>query len=220
MAAWLAFLKSRLLLPPDPDRRRALGRGTGRASGVSAGTVAGDARCGRPLMARDQLGRDFFARGHTRRCHAGAQGDLYRDAAGSDAGLCAHPHPDEFRPFVMDRDAVFTMEQALERMRGLIGFAGDWTRYCRAICPRAGTAIRRAGARPRRRPLRPRWNWSKRASWRSGRPRPSRRSSCGKKDETHVGRYLKKKKKACSKRRRWPSRNAWSRRSCLPPPSR
>jgi segregation and condensation protein A len=27
---------------------------------------------------------------------------------------------------VMDRDAVFTMEQALERMRGLIGYAGDW----------------------------------------------------------------------------------------------
>lgn len=34
---------------------------------------------------------------------------------------------DEFRPFIMDRDAVFTMEQALERMRGLIGFAGAWT---------------------------------------------------------------------------------------------
>ena len=34
---------------------------------------------------------------------------------------------DEFRPFVMDRDAVFTMEQALERMRGMIGFAGTWT---------------------------------------------------------------------------------------------
>ena len=34
---------------------------------------------------------------------------------------------DEFRPFVMDRDSVLTMEQALERMRGLIGFAGSWT---------------------------------------------------------------------------------------------
>ena len=34
---------------------------------------------------------------------------------------------DEFRPFVMDRDAIFTMEQALERLRGLIGFAGTWT---------------------------------------------------------------------------------------------
>ena len=33
---------------------------------------------------------------------------------------------DEFRPFVMDREHVFTMEQALERMRGLIGYAGDW----------------------------------------------------------------------------------------------
>ncbi|MBO6604889.1 MAG: segregation/condensation protein A, partial [Roseicyclus sp.] len=34
---------------------------------------------------------------------------------------------DEFRPYVMDRESVFTMEEALERMRGLIGFAGDWT---------------------------------------------------------------------------------------------
>ena len=34
---------------------------------------------------------------------------------------------DDFRPFVMDRDKVFTMEQALERMRGLIGFSGDWS---------------------------------------------------------------------------------------------
>jgi len=34
---------------------------------------------------------------------------------------------DEFRPFVLDRKSVMTLEQALERMRGLIGYAGDWT---------------------------------------------------------------------------------------------
>ena len=34
---------------------------------------------------------------------------------------------DEFRPYAFDRHHVFTMEQALERMRGLIGYAGDWT---------------------------------------------------------------------------------------------
>ena len=34
---------------------------------------------------------------------------------------------DEFRPYVMDRDNVFTLEQALERMRPMIGFAGQWT---------------------------------------------------------------------------------------------
>ena len=27
----------------------------------------------------------------------------------------------------MDREAVFTLEQALERMRPMIGFAGTWT---------------------------------------------------------------------------------------------
>ncbi|MGB2358556.1 MAG: segregation/condensation protein A, partial [Paracoccaceae bacterium] len=34
---------------------------------------------------------------------------------------------DDFRPFVMDRNNVFTLEAALERMRGLIGYAGEWT---------------------------------------------------------------------------------------------
>jgi hypothetical protein len=48
---------------------------------------------------------------------------------------------DDFRPFVMDRDHVFTMEQALDRMRGLIGFAGVWADLT-SFCPMAGTPIR------------------------------------------------------------------------------
>jgi segregation and condensation protein A len=34
---------------------------------------------------------------------------------------------DDFRPFVMDRNNVFTMEEALERLRGLLGYAVQWT---------------------------------------------------------------------------------------------
>jgi segregation and condensation protein A len=34
---------------------------------------------------------------------------------------------DDFRPYVMDREAILTMEEALDRMRGMIGFAGEWT---------------------------------------------------------------------------------------------
>ena len=34
---------------------------------------------------------------------------------------------DDFSPFVIDRESVLTMEQALTRMRRLIGFTGDWT---------------------------------------------------------------------------------------------
>ena len=33
----------------------------------------------------------------------------------------------------MDRDNVYTLETALERMRGLIGYAGDWTDISRYL---------------------------------------------------------------------------------------
>ena len=33
---------------------------------------------------------------------------------------------DDFRPFSADRESVFTMKSALERMRELLGFSGDW----------------------------------------------------------------------------------------------
>jgi segregation and condensation protein A len=34
---------------------------------------------------------------------------------------------DEFRPYAFDRQDVYTMEQALDRMRGLLGYAGEWS---------------------------------------------------------------------------------------------
>jgi segregation and condensation protein A len=83
--------------------------------------------CAARLMARDRLGRDFFARGlpedvmRRRKVHYSATLlDLMQ-------GYARIRTRDEFRPYVMDRDAIFTMEQALERLRGLIGFAGTWT---------------------------------------------------------------------------------------------
>jgi segregation and condensation protein A len=33
---------------------------------------------------------------------------------------------DEFRPYAFDRQNVYTMEQALDRMRGLLGYMGSW----------------------------------------------------------------------------------------------
>ena len=127
MAAWLAFLKSRLLLPPDPQ-----------AEGPSAEDMAAhlafqlerlDAmrQAAAQLMARDRLGISRFARGapdaviRTRRTEWQASLiDLMRAYARLKTR-------DEFRPFAFDRQDVFTMEQALDRLRGLIGFAGDWT---------------------------------------------------------------------------------------------
>ncbi len=100
------------------------------------------------LMARDQKGRDFFARGIpedvTRIRHVRYTATLL-DLMQAYARIRTR---DEFRPFVMDRDHVFTMEQALDRMRGLIGYAGDWTDLASYPARRLGrrTRMRRRSA--------------------------------------------------------------------------
>ena len=64
MAAWLAFLKSRLLLPPDPDENEPTGEELAAHLAFQLERLqAMRDVAAKKLMARDQLGRDFFARG-------------------------------------------------------------------------------------------------------------------------------------------------------------
>ncbi|THD83147.1 segregation/condensation protein A [Aliigemmobacter aestuarii] len=127
MAAWLAYLKSRLLLPPDPTEDGPSAEDLAAHLAFQLERLQAMREAAAKLMARDQKGRDFFARGlpeevtRARRVtYTATLLDLMRAYARIRT-------KDEFRPFVMDREHVFTMEQALERMRGLIGYAGGWT---------------------------------------------------------------------------------------------
>ena len=63
MAAWLAFLKSRLLLPPDPDENEPSGEELAAHLAFQLERLQAMRDAAAKLMARDQLGRDFFARG-------------------------------------------------------------------------------------------------------------------------------------------------------------
>jgi segregation and condensation protein A len=126
MAAWLAFLKSRLLLPPDPSDTGPSAEDLAAHLAFQLERLQAMRDAAARLMGRDQRGRDFFARGlpedltHHRTVRWTASLlDLMRAYA-------MIRTKDEFRPFVLDREHVYTMEQALDRMRGLIGFAGDW----------------------------------------------------------------------------------------------
>ncbi|MDJ0859403.1 MAG: ScpA family protein [Dinoroseobacter sp.] len=127
MAAWLAFLKSRLLLPPDPTDDGPSGEELAAHLAFQLERLEAMRNAAAQLMARDQLGRDFFVRGipevvtRSRKVtYSATLIDLMQAYARTRT-------KDEFRPFVMDRDSVLTLEQALERMSGLIRFAGDWT---------------------------------------------------------------------------------------------
>ena len=127
MAAWLAFLKSRLLLPPDPEDEGPSGEELAAHLAFQLERLQAMRDAAARLMARDQLGRDFFSRGQTHEVERVRRVTYTATLLDLMQGYARIRTRDDFRPFVMDRDAVFTMEQALERMRGLIGYAGDWS---------------------------------------------------------------------------------------------
>ena len=127
MAAWLAFLKSRLLLPPDPTDEVPSGEELAAHLAFQLERLEAMRNAAARLMARDQLRRDFFARGITEDLQRVRRVTYTATLLDLMQGYARIRTKDDFRPFVMDRDSVMTMEQSLARMRTLIGFAGDWT---------------------------------------------------------------------------------------------
>lgn len=127
MAAWLAFLKSRLLLPPDPNEEGPSGEELAAHLAFQLARLQAMRDVAAKLMGRDQKGKDFFVRGipeNMERVRRVSYTASLLDLMQAYARIRTR---DEFRPFVMDRESIFTMEQALERMRSMIGFSGDWT---------------------------------------------------------------------------------------------
>lgn len=147
MAAWLAFLKSRLLLPPDPKEEEPSGEDMAAHLAFQLERLQAMRDAAARLMARDRLGRDVFARGLTEdvtrvRRVTWTAGLL--DLMQAYARLRTR---DEFRPYAYDRRDLLTMEQALDGLRRLIGFAGDWTDLVTYLPPewRTSPARRRSG---------------------------------------------------------------------------
>ncbi|MDQ4087482.1 MAG: segregation/condensation protein A [Pseudomonadota bacterium] len=126
MAAWLAYLKSCLLLPRDPEvepgpeelaRRLQL-----RLQRLQAMREAG-AR----LIARDRLGRDVFLRGSQEGLkvvrRAAWTTDLY-DLIAAYGIVRARSEP---AVHVVARRTVMTLEEAIHRLERMIGIRVEWT---------------------------------------------------------------------------------------------
>lgn len=127
MAAWLAWLKSRLLLPPDPEADGPSGEELAAHLAFQLERLEAMREAGSRLMGRNRLGRDFFVRGMpeavTLRRRVRYEASLL-DLLRAYARVKTH---EEYRPLQVQRDPVLTMEQALTRLRGLIGSSIDWT---------------------------------------------------------------------------------------------
>jgi len=126
MAAWLAFLKSRLLLPPDPEEDGPSGEELAAHLAFQLERLSAMRDAAAKLMARDQKGRDFFARGITEDVASVRRVSYTASLLDLMQAYARLRTKDDFRPYVMDRVEVMTLEQALERLRGLVGYSADW----------------------------------------------------------------------------------------------
>ena len=142
MAAWLAYLKSRLLLPrtrtregdePPPEQlAEALAFRLAKLDAMRQAAAA--------LRAAPQLGRDVFARGagEADPVHPAVdvREDLY-DLMSAYAGARLRPQAVQYQPPA--RVEAYPIEAARDRLHRLLPRLGDWTSLD-AIAPRAQTA--------------------------------------------------------------------------------
>ena len=135
MAAWLAYLKSRLLLPPDPSDEGPSAEDMAAHLAFQLERLEAMREASARLMGRDRLGREVFARGapeilSTRRSirYSASLLDLMRAYARIRTR-------DEFRPYAFDRTDIFGLEAALERLSGMIGQVPDWAELASFLPP-------------------------------------------------------------------------------------
>ena len=126
MAAWLAYLKSRLLLPPPHDDGGPTGDELAAHLAFQLERLEAMRRVAAQLMGRDQLGRDVFARGMSETVTVKRQTEWSASLSDLLRGYARVKTRDEYRPLQVDRSAIFSMNQAMERLKGLIGVAMEW----------------------------------------------------------------------------------------------
>lgn len=126
MAAWLAYLKSRLLLPDSDDKQEPQGAQMAAALRFQLQRLEAMREAGQKLLGRAQLGHEFFARGepqplsvvvkpvYTATLYELLQG-YARNAVRVDAA--------NLRIAPLN---YYSVEDALERLRGMLGEMPSW----------------------------------------------------------------------------------------------
>lgn len=126
MAAWLAYLKSRLLLPPDPSEDGPSAEDLAAHLAFQLERLAAMRDAASKLMACDRLGINFFARGQTEEVENIKNITYTVNLFDLLTAYARVKTREDFVPLHYSRGPVLSMEEALERMRGLLGSWQSW----------------------------------------------------------------------------------------------
>lgn len=126
MAAWLAYLKSRLLLPKPPDDDQPTGDELAEHLAFQLERLQAMRHAAQELLTLPQLGRNFFGRGDPERRTVSTRVEW---AATLHELLLAYARQrtrENFQPLHLDRRAVVAIDEALLRLRRVLGDTVDW----------------------------------------------------------------------------------------------
>ena len=128
MAAWLAYLKSRLLLPVDPEEDGPPAEELAARLAFRLRKLEAMREAGARLFARDRLGHDVFARGMPEGLKV-VKRPTYRATLYDLLHAYAEQRSRAVRaPFEIRRPAVFSLEDAIGWLERLLGHAPGWER--------------------------------------------------------------------------------------------
>ena len=133
MAAWLAYLKSRLLLPREDDDEEPSAEELAARLQLRLQRLEAMREAGARLMSRDRLGRDLLPRG-------APEGIVVDRRAAYDVTLyellkayADHQQRHSVTELKIGRRPIWPLEEALDRMRHLLGETRSWTELSRFL---------------------------------------------------------------------------------------
>ena len=134
MAAWLAYLKSRLLLPEEKGEDEPSGEELAAALAFQLKRLQAMQDAGAALFARKRLGQDFFRRGDPERFIAPVKTIYSAKLYDLLKAYADHKTREITRtPLHVEAWELYTVDAALERLQGLIGANADWTQLFRFL---------------------------------------------------------------------------------------
>jgi segregation and condensation protein A len=134
MAAWLAYLKSRLLLPDEKEEEEPSGEELAAHLAFRLQRLEAMRERAAELMSRHRVGRDVFLRGLPEGIRVIRKSAYVADLYGLLRAYAIQRARTEVTDYRIKRKPMFTMEDALRRLERLVGHVPDWTSL-RAFLP-------------------------------------------------------------------------------------
>ena len=127
MAAWLAYLKSLLLLPTSTDDEEPTGEEMAAALQFQLLRLESMQHAGEKILGRDQLGRDFFPRGNPEKFGYNLNSAFEASIYDLLKAYGEHTHRSNVRILRIELSDLYSTDDGLKWLTKMLGSMPDWT---------------------------------------------------------------------------------------------